>query len=87
MVERSGEYSTRVCTWVIGQTGIGNCMLIHIICYPCLSDHPRTYPSTADQRVRPVWQGSGESRRKIPARIVMRGFPAKLNHGYGELEF
>ena len=29
---------------MIGQTGIGNCMGIHTISNPCLSDHPRPYP-------------------------------------------
>ena len=40
-----GRYQyTRVWMWVIGQTGIGNCMEIHTIYNPCLSDHQRPYP-------------------------------------------
>jgi len=39
--------STRVWTWVIGQTGIKNlCMLISF--RPCLSDNQRPYPSTSN---------------------------------------
>jgi len=37
---------TQVWTWVIGQTGIRNCMYPHTISNPCLSDHPRPYAST-----------------------------------------
>ena len=30
------------CKWVIGQTGVIKCMLIHTFYDPCLSDHQRT---------------------------------------------
>jgi len=38
-------FGTRGCRWVIGQTGVIKCMLIHTFYNPCLSDHPPTPPS------------------------------------------
>ena len=41
-----GDSGTQAWRWVIGQTGVIKCMLIHTFYDPCLSDHQRTPPST-----------------------------------------
>ena len=41
---------TRVWTWVTGQTGIRKSMYQHRFPNPCLSGHPRPYPSSCSTR-------------------------------------
>jgi len=71
---------TRGWTWVIGQTGVIKCMLIHTFYNPCLSDHPcpplsmilgwcesLSHTSASDTR-----QGFSVGRRRNPNRRSVR---------------
>jgi len=68
-VEYCTSASTQVWTWVIRQTGIIKCMLMHSFSNPCLSDHSQPYPSTCWRQKKSKFVKQGNKR--IPAALAV----------------